>query len=129
MLQIRTILALEEAFPVLRRYSRILEKTLYDSHRNWFDWIRGSKDLERREARINEWKNKGDIDQLLGRDNVRSSALSKTTDIIYYSIEIYFICLGHLCHNHNIVYNHCYAQSIISYCNFVTNIVASLFTD
>jgi len=68
-LQMQTILGLEDAIPMLRCYSRILEQTLYDRH-NWYDWIRGSKNLERKEAHIDEWKNKEEINQLLEGDGV-----------------------------------------------------------
>ena len=70
LLQIQTILGLEEAFPMLRIYSRISEQTLYDGC-HWYDWVRGSKKLERREAHIDGWKNREDIDQLLEGDDVR----------------------------------------------------------
>lgn len=67
-MQIRTVLELE-SLTMLRCLYKITEKTLYDT-RCWHDYLRGSRKLDRRAARIDEWKSRGDFSQLVEGEEV-----------------------------------------------------------
>jgi len=70
------VLELEETFGILRCIKMIQERTLYDKS-SWSDWFRGSRKLERREARFDESKRRDDVTKLEGEE-VRCNKLTSS---------------------------------------------------